>query len=303
MHRTLRNRAVLPLTLVTLFVAACATITPDLPSITEGATNHRHVGKVIWRDLLTSTPAESRKFYGELFGWTFEKPGIELGFGDTDSYMLIRHEGELIGGMLDINVLGKDANVSQWMSVFSTDDVEAAVAGLTQDGGKVLTPPKELQTRGTIAVIEDPTGAVFAVLQARDGDPDDAEPVINGFLWNELWTNDVPAAGSFYTSLFNFDIAAHDIDDSQRTYHVFESNGTPRAGLMANPFEEMQPVWVSYLRVQNPVDITTKVAGLGGEVLVEPQPRDIGGVVALVAGPSGAGIALQTWPIRQGDAE
>ena len=37
----------------------------------------------------------------------------------------------------------------------------------------------------------------------------------------------------------------------------------------------------------------------GGTVIVDAQPRRIGGNAALIAGPSGAGIALQTWPVKQ----
>ena len=62
------------------------------------------------------------------------------------------------------------------------------------------------------------------------------------------------------------------------------------------PFEDVRPVWVNYVRVEDPGAITSRVAGLGGKVLVEAQERRIGGVVALVADPSGAGVAVQTWP-------
>ena len=297
------TRGLLTMTTAAVLLTACATITPDLPSITDGKTNERHSGKVVWHDLLTNTPEASRKFYGELFGWTFEEPDIELGFGSGDDYMLIRHNGKLIGGMLDTNSIGERDNVSQWITMISVPDVVATVAQVTAEGGSVLTPPRDLASRGVLALVEDPTGAFFALIQTRDGDPGDADPEINGFLWDELWTNDVPKAGSFYTSVLDYQVAEHDIDDTQRVYHVLESAGTPRAGLMSNPFEGARPVWVNYLRVQNPADIAARVESLGGEILVEPQPRDIGGVVAFVAGPSGAGIALQTWPIREGDSE
>jgi hypothetical protein len=62
-------------------------------------------------------------------------------------------------------------------------------------------------------------------------------------------------------------------------------------------------VWVSYLRVESPAAITARVAELGGRVIIEAGPRAIGGEVAFVAGPSGAGIALQTWPCVQQNQE
>ena len=85
---------------VAALLAGCSTLNVDLPAVTEAPTGQHDTGRVIWHDLLTTTPEESRRFYGELFGWTFEKPGISLGFGGGDAYMLIRHEGRLIGGSL-----------------------------------------------------------------------------------------------------------------------------------------------------------------------------------------------------------
>jgi hypothetical protein len=83
------------------FVAGCAMVAPNLPANTEEPTGDRYNGRIVWHDLLTTTPAESWKFYGELFGWEFESPGLDLGFGGESSYTLIRHEGRLIGGMVD----------------------------------------------------------------------------------------------------------------------------------------------------------------------------------------------------------
>jgi predicted enzyme related to lactoylglutathione lyase len=90
-----------------------------------------------------------------------------------------------------------------------------------------------------------------------------------------------------------------DYDDREEDYRVLRQGDTPRAGLMLNPFEGVQPVWVNYIRVEDPAAITARVESLGGRILVDAQPRDIGGTVAFVAGPSGAGIAVQTWPLTE----
>jgi hypothetical protein len=65
--------ALLPLS--ALFVAACASLNVNLPSITETPTGERLPGKIVWRDLLTNDPAASQRFYGELFGWEFKSVG------------------------------------------------------------------------------------------------------------------------------------------------------------------------------------------------------------------------------------
>lgn len=283
--------------LLAVIVAGCASLVPDLPSITESPTNTHHGGKVVWHDLLTNDIDGSRKFYGELFGWEFESPGIDLGFSD-DGYLLIRHNGNLIGGMVNTNSLGKTENISQWITMISVSDINAAVVSITDGGGKLLAPPRNLEHRGQLAIAEDPTGAIFALIQTRDGDPADREPQHNDFLWDELWTGDVAGTTEFYSAVAGYEREDHEMGESNRSYGVLTTSGKPRAGIMTNPFEDERPVWVNYIRVEDPAAITARVESLGGKILVEAQPRPIGGTAAFIAGPSGAGIALQTWPLK-----
>lgn len=289
------------LLLLALVLAGCAAVTVDLPSITDSATNNHEQGRVVWRDLLTTTPEETKAFYGELFGWTFEAPGINVGFGSGGSYLLIRSEGRLIGGLVDARSIEAEDNVSQWVSFLSVDDVDSAVAQAMAGGGEVITPSTELASRGTVAVLRDPDGALFAIVHARDGDPVFATPQHNQFLWEELWTDDVERASPFYKAIFGFEQEKFPVEGGDRVYHVLSTSGQPRAGILTNPFEGEKPVWVNYLRVADPAAITARVETLGGRIIVDSQPRPIGGKVALIAGPSGAGIALQTWPLDTED--
>lgn len=285
------------ISMLAALLAGCATVVIDLPPVTETPTGVHETGRVIWHDLLTTTPEASRRFYGELFGWTFEVPRIHIGLGGEEDYMLIRHNGRLIGGMIDANTLGKDGNISQWVTMISVDDINAAVARVTANGGSVLTEPTDVKSRGSLAILEGPTGALFAMIQTRDGDPPAREPEHNSFLWDELWTTDVADASRFYEQVFDYEPQDQAIADSSRSYRILQRNDEPRVGVLSNPFEGERPVWVNYIRVEDPASVTSQVTALGGRVIVEAQPRAIGGYVAFVAGPSGAGIALQTWPL------
>ncbi|NOR37181.1 MAG: hypothetical protein GQ577_10560 [Woeseiaceae bacterium] len=291
------TRIKLSAVLLTLIVAGCATVAPELPAITDKPTGSHFDGRIVWHDLLTTTPAESRKFYGELFGWKFERPGLSIGIGDADSYMLIRHNGELIGGMLDANILNGDDNISQWITVMSTEDLSAAVERVAANGGEILTPPTDVGSRGTLAVVAGPDKAIIALVQTRGGDPEESEPVVNGWLWNELWTNNVEQATGFYQAVAGFEIEDHAVPGEDHDYRVLKSGDSPRAAIMPNPFERELPVWVNYIRVDDPAAITARVEELGGVVFIDASPRALGGEVAFVAGPSGAGVALQTWPL------
>ena len=232
-----------------------------------------------------------------MFGWEFAAPGIDIGFADDDAYALIRHNGHLIGGMVNTRALGRTENISQWITMISVGDLDAAAQNVTAGGGKLLTAPRDLAHRGRLAVAQDPSGANFALIQTKDGDPADREAEMNDFLWDELWTDDVVPSTEFYTSVAGFEREDRDIDGADRQYGVLSVDGTPRAGIIQNPFEGERPVWVNYIRVADPAAITARVESLGGRIIVDAQPRPIGGTVAFIAGPSGAGIALQTWPL------
>jgi predicted enzyme related to lactoylglutathione lyase len=284
-----------------LLVSACASMTINLPPVTETPTGERLPGKIIWRDLLTNDPAASQRFYGELFGWEFEGVGTASNLRSDSAYTLIRHNGRLIGGMIDTIALNNRDDISQWVVLMSVDDLDASVNSAKTAGGRVIAPPTDLQDRGRLAVIRDAEGALIGLLQTRDGDPGDNEPGMGDFLWDELWTADVDNATAFYSEVAGLVPASVDTDDdpaTEPTYTLLNADGTPRAGILPNPLEGLSPVWVTYIRVESPAAITTRVDGLGGRVIVEAGPRPIGGEVAFIAGPSGAGIALQTWPLE-----
>jgi len=282
-----------------LLIAACTTMNVNLPSVTDSPTGERLPGKIIWRDLLTNDPAASQRFYGELFGWTFENIGAASNLKSDSAYALIRHNGKLIGGMIDTIALNNQDDISQWVVLMSVEDIDARIKAVVESGGKVITPPTDLRERGRLAVIRDAEGALLGLLETRDGDPRDSETEVDGFLWDELWTTDVDNAGTFYNKVAGLTSDNVDIDPAEAittSYSLLKAGDTPRVGIMPNPLDGLDPVWVSYIRVESPAAITARVDELGGRVIVEAGPRRIGGEAAFVAGPSGAGIALQTWP-------
>jgi len=270
------------------------TAVPNMPPVTDKPTNASLPGKIIWHDLITDTPAASEAFYTELFGWEFESVGLGFGASASANYKLIRHDGRLIGGMIDQTRLSVEEDISQWIVLVSTDDIERSVQVVVDDGGTVFTPPTALADRGRIAVVADPQGALFALLETKDGDPLDHQPGLNDFLWNELWTNDTAAAVGFYQHLAGYDLEEK-VVTADESYQYLSKDGVPRAGILANPIEDLAPLWSTYIRVEDPAAITARVEALGGRVLLPVHERQLGVQVALIAGPSGAGIVIQTW--------
>ena len=108
-----------------------------------------------WNDLITPDPAESARFYGELFGWSTNE--VEGGNG----YRVILNAGRSNGGMLALDPRMGAAPPS-WMPYFGHEAVERLVGEVAGWGGQVLNGPMPMP-QGTIAVLGDPQNAVFAV--------------------------------------------------------------------------------------------------------------------------------------------
>lgn len=284
--------------LAVLALPGCTATGISLPAITDTPTGQHDPGRIVWRDLITDEPASSRRFYEELFGWEFESVGNLFNLGGEDVYSLIRHNGRLIGGMVNENRLKNQADdISQWVVLMSVADVDAAAADFRARGGEVLTPPTDVADRGRMAIVVDPQGALLALVQTAGGDPDVHEPGYGDFLWDELWTTDLAAATDFYAGLTGLESNDRTLG-ANTAYRTLDRGDRPTLGIMPHPIEDQRPVWVTYIRVQDPAAITARVEALGGTVYLEAQDRPLGGQVALIADPSGAGIALQTWPLE-----
>src|ERR1700679_1840754 len=66
----------------------------ELPPLNSPPSPEHHVGKVIWADLVTPDLAPAERFYGGLFGWTFQT----IHTGNSD-YAVAQADGRPVGGL------------------------------------------------------------------------------------------------------------------------------------------------------------------------------------------------------------
>lgn len=257
----------------------------SLPAISSSDASNRLVGKFIWRDLLTENSEGVRSFYRELFGWTFRETG-------DSKYTLILHRGRPIAGMFTVGKDTKDINESQWVSLLSVSDVDAAVSQVREDSGQVHVAPVDVSPRGTVAVVSDSQGALLAFVKTNGGDPPDREAAFGDWLWTELWTYEVDRALAFYGQLAGY---THETAGEKDDYTILQSSGAPRAGILELSTKEIRPHWVPYVRVENAKAIADRVDELGGALVMAPRDDVRDGTVAIIADPSGAVMAVQEW--------
>lgn len=284
--------------LLGLVLGACSSIQYNLPAVTSNASGDYLPGKFIWHDLISDDPEGSKAFYEGLFGWKFRS--LELIGAD---YWVISLHGKPIAGMVSQADLAADKDISQWISVMAVRDQDAAAALVSSSGGQVLRAPVSIGDRGTIAVFADAQGAHFATLTTPSGDPEDHEglPAEGAFLWHELWTSDVAGAARLYAQLGDLStrkVTAQSVNGDPIEFRMLRGAGKVRGGIRSLPEPAMPSLWMPYLRVTSEARLEVllaKVLELGGQVLVPKVERSAGGYVAIIADPSGAPIALQTW--------
>jgi hypothetical protein len=284
-RRTVAAVAVLVPTLALVAAAALRAAVPETPRPTIP-------GKFVWFDLLTTDAPAVEKFYGGLFGWTFEAQK-----GRENPYKAIRLSGAPIGGVVDVSARKAEVPASTWLSYVSVTDVDKTVAGWKNRNGKVLREPAAVGSYGRAAVVVDPQGALLGLARIAKGDPPDDMPVPEGsFLWMEYIAEDAPAALAFYGEALGY--TAERVDGGANVdYFALKSGGVPRAGLYPRPWPELKSNWLPYVKVADAAAAAKKAEALGGRVLLAPKPEVRNGTLAIVADPSGAAVALQQWPI------
>lgn len=110
-----------------------------------------------WHELMSSDPEAGFAFYAKLLGW---QKSDAMDMGEMGTYQLFSHDGKDIGGMMGLG----NSPVSCWLPYFGTEGTEAAIARITDNGGKVHHGPVEVPGGAFIAIAEDPQGAWFAVV-------------------------------------------------------------------------------------------------------------------------------------------
>jgi len=273
-------------------VAAARAAASELSPLVEPASAEHHVGKVIWVELVTPDLAGAKRFYSDLFGWTFRDAQI----GETD-YAVALLDGRPVGGLLHRLVPPGKHQRPAWLAFIAVRDVDAAKQTALAQGGKVVFEPKDYPQRGRQAVLADPEGAHFAVLASSSGDPADVLAAPGEWIWSSLHAKNPDTSAAFYQTLFGYDVFDLPSDDGL-DHLVLSSDDYARASVNAFPRDSSRrhhPHWLNFVRVADAAGAAAKAVGLGGRVLVAAHIDRHGDKMAIVADPTGAPFGLMEW--------
>ena len=246
-------------------------------------------GTFCWVELATSDNEAAKKFYTQLFGWTYNDHPM----GPDMVYTMLQLNGKDVGALYKL----MPEQVSQgvppnWLSYISVTSADESTEKAKAAGATVLKEPFDVMTVGRMSVIQDPTGAVFALWQAGEHQGSAIYNVPSSLCWNELMTTDTAKDKEFYTKVFGWGADTQNFGDFE--YTMFK-NGERGAGGMLQITPEMGPIpsnWLVYFAVDDCDAKVRKAAELGATVMKPAD--DIPGIgrFAILIDPQGAAFAI-----------
>jgi predicted enzyme related to lactoylglutathione lyase len=240
-------------------------------------------GTFCWADLSTSDLDAAIRLYTDLFGWDTAKEDLP----DGSVYVLFRLRGKDIAAASPLRP-DQPGVPPHWNVYVTVDDAEQTAKQAEAAGGSIVAPAFDVMDYGRMAVIADPTGAMFGLWEPRAnigahllGEP-------GAMSWTELLTNDTDKAGAFYAELFGYELTPFGPDGS---YTVFTRGETQIAGMMKPPME-MPPAWGVYFTTTDVDEVTEKVKAAGGQVYMGPEDMPEVGRISVLADPQGAAFGV-----------
>ncbi len=260
-----------------------------------------YVGNPCWYELTTSKRSleTAENFYTSVFDWTFQDAGMQ-GF----DYHLAQHGSDVVAGMMQMPDDVRDMPPF-WMIYFAVDDIDAFLIAARKSGASVHRGLDEVPGTGRFALLADPQGAAFGVMQpdmsklseAEMDKMDRGEGAFHSSLpgrcnWNELMSNDPDAAFDFYSRLFGWTRGAAIDMGKMGSYQLFQLAGTDIGGMMGLGDAPM-PNWLPYFGVHGSVSATIAlIKSTGGSIHHGPLEVPGGSFIAVGQDPQGAWFAV-----------
>jgi len=108
-------------------------------------------------ELSARDAAEAKKFYGKVFGWTFEDQ-------PEQNYTIFSTGDKEVGG--GFNPLTEQNPAGTVIVYIGTDDLDASNKAIKANGGTVTLERYEIPNFGVMSMFKDPTGNLLALYQA-----------------------------------------------------------------------------------------------------------------------------------------
>lgn len=245
-------------------------------------------GRFLWHELMCNDPSAAIGFYTKVIGW--KRQPME----NVPNYHLLTWKDSPMAGVLRVKGDSKAMGaVPAWLPYLGCEDAHVTAWEAQRLGGKVLKEPSVTPTVGTWAILQDPQGAQFAIIQPEVKPGPEQKPGLGDFSWHELATTDHKAAFKFYRELFGWRrTRSSDMGPPLGEYLMYGQGRFEYGGMYSKAPDQPGPAWVSYVNVANARKTTGLISGAGGMVMVGPMDVPGGDLITVAADPQGAVFAI-----------
>jgi uncharacterized protein len=246
-------------------------------------------GDFCWIELATSDQNAAKSFYSSLFDWV---PN-DMPMGPDGFYTIFRLQGKDAAAGYTMLADEREQGIPpHWNLYMAVDNADAAADKAVTLGAKVLAPAFDVMDAGRMSVLQDPTGAVFTVWQAKRNTGIGIAGEPGTLCWADLSTGDPARAQKFYSDLFGWEIAPGE-EDASGYLHIKNGDhfigGIPPAHVR-DP--KAPPHWLVYFYVADVDASAVKAKELGANFYVPPMSIEGVGRMAIMADPQGAVSAI-----------
>ena len=248
-------------------------------------------GKFVWHQLMTRDVPGAKDFYSRLVGWKTMPWPLD------PAYTVCHADAGPVAGIMQIPSDLPSEVPSHWLQYIGTRDVDSTAQAAVRAGGSIVKGPSDMQGAGRYAVLKDPQGAIFAIIDPENAKPEAAgvPPPLGAFSWHELATSDNEAAFAFYSGLFGWDAMERMDMGPLGVYLIFGEQGVQRGGIYIKPAENPgPPSWLPYAHVPNADEGYAVALSKGAKGTVPPMDVPKGGRIANVIDPAGASFAVHS---------
>jgi predicted enzyme related to lactoylglutathione lyase len=247
-------------------------------------------GRFVWHQLATRDVPGAKKFYSKLVGWKAMPWPLD------PSYTVCHADVGPVAGIMEIPADAPAEMPAHWLQYIGTRDVDATADAAVRAGGSVMKAPSDMQGAGRYAVLRDPQGAVFAVINPENARPESmGVPAMGTFSWHELATTDHEAAFAFYSGLFGWDAITRMDMGPTGIYLIFGWKGQQRGGMYTKPADAPMPSnWLPYAFVPSADKAYAWATTSGGREMLPPMDVPGGSRIAGIMDPSGAAFAVNS---------